>query len=92
MQPLSEISNGFYMVDVIQGTYRGRMMAIAPAHWQAFSLLSLAALAVLLKHLAAQVNLKRVLKQPRKSKAKTPPRVRDPKHPHVSTAKILSPG
>jgi len=41
---------------------------------------------------AAQVNLKRLVKQPRKSKSKTPPRVRDPKHPHISTAKLLSPG
>lgn len=82
----------FYLVDEIQGTYRGMMMAIPPEHWQPFRTMSLTEFAVLLKQLAAQVNLKRFLKQPRKSKAKTPPRVRDPKHPHVSTAKLLSPG
>lgn len=80
----------FYMVDEIQGTYRGMMIAIPPEHWQSFSDLSLIDLAGLLKQLAAQVNLKRFLKQPRKSKTKTPPRVKDPKHPHVSTAKLLS--
>ena len=82
----------FYVVDEIQGTYRGMMIAIAPEHWQCFSQLSLTDLAALLKHLAAQVNLKRFYKQPRKSKTKTPPRVKDPKHPHVSTAKLLSGG
>lgn len=80
----------FYVVDEIQGTYRGMMIAIAPEHWQCFSDLPLTNLAGLLKQLAAQVNLKRFRKQPRKSKTKTPPRVKDPKHPHVSTAKLLS--
>jgi len=80
----------FYVVDEIQGTYRGMMIAIAPEHWQCFRDLSLADLAGVLKQLAAQVNLKRFRKQPRKSKTKTPPRVKDPKHPHVSTAKLLS--
>jgi Transposase DDE domain len=82
----------FYVVDEIQATYRGMMITIAPEHWQCFNDLSLTALAELLKQLAAQVNLKRFYKQPRKSKTKTPPRVRDPKHPHVSTAKLLSGG
>ncbi|UBF30053.1 transposase (plasmid) [Kovacikia minuta CCNUW1] len=82
----------FYMVDELQGTYRGMMIAIPPQYWQPFRTMPLAELATLLKQLATQVNLKRFLKQPRKSKSKTPPRVRDPKHPHVSTAKLLSPG
>jgi hypothetical protein len=68
------------------------MIAIPSEHWQPFRTLSLTELAVLLKQLAAQVDLKRFLKQPRKSKSKTPARVRDPKHPHVSTAKLLSLG
>lgn len=82
----------FYLVDELQGTYRGMMIAIPPEHWQHFRTLALAEFALLLKQLAAQVNLKRFFKQPRKSKSKTPPRVRDPKHPHVSTARLLSPG
>jgi IS4 transposase len=81
----------FYLVDELQGTYRGMMIAIPAQHWQSFRTLSLAELAVLLKQLAAQVDLKRFLKQPRKSKSKTPARARDPKHPHVSTARLLSP-
>jgi hypothetical protein len=78
------------MVDEIQGTYRGMMIAIPPTSWQSFSELLLSELAVLLQQLATPVNLKRFLKQPRKSKTKTPPRTKDPKHPHVSTAKFLS--
>jgi hypothetical protein len=80
----------FDVVDELQGTYRGMMIAIAPEHWQCFRDLSTAALADVLKQLAAQVKLKRFLKQPRKSKSKSPPRIKDPNHPHVSTAKLLS--
>jgi hypothetical protein len=80
------------LIAVIQGTYRGMMIAIPPEHWQCFSVMSLTELAVLLKQLAAQVNLKQFLKQPRKSKTKAPPRVKNPKHPHVSTARLLSSG
>lgn len=80
----------FYVVDEIQGTYRGMMIAIAPNHWQCFSEMSLPNLTALLKDLAAQVNLKRFLKQPRITKTKPPLRLKDPKHPHVSTAKLLS--
>jgi Transposase DDE domain len=85
-----EMMSDFYIVDEIQGTYRGMMIAIPPEHWLCFGNLSLSELAERLKQLAAQVNLKRFRKQPRKSKTKTPPRVKDPKHPHVSTAKLLS--
>jgi IS4 transposase len=81
----------FYVVDEIQGTYRGMMIAIPPQHWQGFRILPLTQLAVVLQQLAAQVNLKRFLKQPRKSKSKTPLKVKDPNTPHVSTAKLLSP-
>lgn len=44
------------------------MIVIAPEHWQDFSKLSVAELVGLLKQLAAQVNLKRFLKQLRKPK------------------------
>jgi Transposase DDE domain len=80
----------FYVVDEIQGTYRGMMIAITPDHWQGFGAMPLSDLAILLQELAAQVNLKRFLKQPRKLKTKSPPRLKDPKQPHVSTAKLLS--
>ena len=64
------------------------MIAIPPEHWQGFQALSLIAMAQQLKALAKQVNLKQFRKQPRKPKKKS--LVRDPKKPHVATAKLLS--
>jgi Transposase DDE domain len=81
----------FYVVDEIQGTYRGMMIAIPPQAWLGFAHLSLTQLALHLQELAAQVNLKQFLKQPRNPKPPKPPLLKDPKHPHVSTAKLLSP-
>jgi hypothetical protein len=52
-----------------------------------------AELAGFLQTLAAKVKLERFLKAPpqKKKKKKQPPKY-DPKHPHVSTAKLLSGG
>jgi hypothetical protein len=80
----------FYVVEELQGTYRGMMIAIPPTHWGIFSDMTLPYLAALLKDLAAQVELKRFLKQPRKKKPPKKPLVADAKHPHVSTAKLLA--
>lgn len=82
----------FYMVDEIQGTYRGMMISIAEEHWRVFGEMGWPDVIEQLKELSAQVNLKRLLKQPRKKKTSQPKRVKDPKHPHVSTAKLLSQG
>lgn len=90
VEKVSAALSDFYVVDEIQGTYRGMMIAIPAEHWQGFSTLTEAQLATLLKQLATEVNLKRFLKQPRKPKVPKPPPVKDPKHPHVSTAKLLS--
>ncbi|HEY9619820.1 MAG TPA: IS4 family transposase [Crinalium sp.] len=91
VEKVSAALSDFYVVDEIQGTYRGMMIAIPQDAWQGLSNLSIAELAVLLQQLAAQVNLKRFLKHPRKPKTPKIPPSKDPKHPHVSTAKLLSP-
>ena len=85
----SALSN-FYVVEELQGTYRGMMIAIPSAHWGVFSEMTLPELAALLKAIATKVELKRFLKQPRKKKKKKKPLVADSKHPHVSTAKLLA--
>lgn len=85
----SALSN-FYVVEELQGTYRGMMIAIPPTYWSIFSDMTLPDLAAWLKDLAAQVELKRFLKHPRKKKKKKAPLVADAKHPHVSTAKLLA--
>jgi len=80
----------FYLVDEIQGTYRGMMIAIAPVHWRSFEFLSLPQLALLFGDLAARVNLKSFLKQPRSQKQKKPDLIVDRRHNHVSTARLLA--
>lgn len=91
LETVNQTLSDFYVVDEIQATYRGMMIAIPPKHWQPFSRMSLTDLAEQLKELATKVNLKRFLKQPRKKKTQQSKRVSDPKHPHVSTARLLSP-
>ncbi len=80
----------YYIVDETQGTYRGMMMAIAPEYWSVFTDFSLEQLAAPLPSLAVQVRLSSFLKQPRPPKKKKDPPQYDPRHPHVSTAKLLT--
>ena len=91
VETIEETVSDFYVVDELQGVYRGMMIAIPPEHWQSFQELSLIAMAAQLKALANQVNLKPFRKQPRKpKKKKKKPLVRDPQKPHVATARLLS--
>jgi Transposase DDE domain len=80
----------FYLVDEIQATYRGMMIAVPPPAWLCFGDFTLTNFILLLQDLASTVDLIRFLKQPRKEKKHKPSLVKDPKHPHVSTAKLLS--
>src|SRR4028119_841080 len=80
----------YYMVDEIQATYRGMMIAIPPENWSIFADFSLFEFASVLQDLAAQVRLSSFLKQPRAPKKKKYPPQYDPRHPHVSTAKLLA--
>jgi Transposase DDE domain len=80
----------FYLVDEIQGTYRGMMISLPPTAWLCFGDFALTDFVLLLQDLASKVDLTRFLKQPRQQKKNKPPLIKDPKHPHVSTAKLLS--
>lgn len=80
----------YYMVDEIQGTYRGMMIAIEPKQWQIFESFSTEQLVDVLQYLAAQVRLTNFLKQPRDPKKKKDPPICDPRHRHVSTARLLA--
>lgn len=80
----------FYLVDEIQGTYRGMAIAISAQTWQFFESVSLEELAQILLELAAGVNLSDFLKQPRGPKRKKDPPLIDPRHRHVSTARLLA--
>lgn len=80
----------YYMVDEVQGTYRGMMIAITPEHWSVFADFELKQFASILQDLASRVRLKSFLKHTRAPKKKKDPPKYDPQHPHVSTAKLLA--
>ncbi len=80
----------FYVVDEIQHTYRGMMIAIEPTGWQVFQAFTLAELTALLQQLAANVDLASFLKTPRRPKKKKPPLTAHRNQPHLSTARLLN--
>jgi hypothetical protein len=82
--------SGYYMADEISGVYRGMMIAVSADKWRVFRNLSQAELVALLRQLAANVKLSRFKKHPRGPKKPKQERVRDPKHPHISTARLLA--
>jgi hypothetical protein len=80
----------FYVVDEIQHTYRGMMIAIEPAHWSVFQSFTLIELTNILQQLAGMVHLKCFLKSPRGPKNKKLPLAAKRSQPHLSTAKLLN--
>jgi IS4 transposase len=79
----------YYLVDEIQGLYRGMMISIPAPHWQVFETFTVEEMGTVLQHLAHHVNLKRFLKATRGEKKKRPPLIVNPHHRHVSTARLL---
>lgn len=83
-----EVSN-YYIAAELETTSRGMMIAIPDQHWSVFGKMSPAQFAAVLLMLAGKVNLRHFKKHPRGPKRKPPKRTYDPKHPHVSTARLL---
>lgn len=79
----------YYLVDEVQATYRGMMIAIEPSHWLLFQSCSQDQLLDLLHTLAAQVRLAAFLKHPRSPKKNKPKPKRNPKQGHLSTHRLL---
>ena len=79
----------FYVVEEVQGTFRGMMIALPEPFWHPFETMPIETWVDTLKAWAAKVNLKRFASSPRGPKK--PPKTHnyDPKHPHVSTARLL---
>lgn len=82
--------SGYYIADEISGTYRGMMIAIPEEEWIVFRQYTQAELVKLLKQLATNVKLSAFRKHPRGPKKPAPKRISDPKHPHVSTARLIA--
>jgi len=89
-QVVEEKVSGYYLADELSGTYQGMMIAISPDEWKEFSLLTQRQLIAVMKKLSENVNLSRFLKHPRGPKKPGPKRKSDPKHPHVSTARLIA--
>ena len=79
----------FYLVEDVQGTFRGMMIALPPHNWQPFARMSVDTFSLSLKDWAAAIDLKRFKSSPRGPKKPKPKAKFDPKHPHVATARIL---
>ncbi|NJR63688.1 MAG: IS4 family transposase [Cyanobacteria bacterium CRU_2_1] len=88
---IDENLSDYYVVEDVQGTWRGLEIAILPEEWQPFQGMTNIAFAQYLRQLAERVNLQRFRKSkrgPKKAKAK---KNFDPNHPHVATARLLKP-
>jgi hypothetical protein len=90
VQKVQEEVSSYYLAEEVAGTYRGMMIALPAEQWEVFRALSVSRLAKILKELAGRVRLAAFRKHPRGPKKASPKRRSDPKHPHVSTARILA--
>ncbi|MFH1615414.1 MAG: transposase [Planctomycetota bacterium] len=87
---VEEKVSGYYLADEISATYRGMAIAISEDEWKEFRLLTHMQFIAILKKLSKNVSLSRFLKHPRGPKKPAAKRTGDPKHPHVSTAKLIA--
>lgn len=79
----------YYLTDEIAGVHRGMMIALPDQTWSQFESASAAAVAAELMAWAGNLNPAHYRKHPRGPKKPPPPRASDPRHPHVSTKKLL---
>jgi hypothetical protein len=87
---IEEQVSGYYLADEISGTYRGMMIALDAEQWIIFRQLPQSELIKFLKRLAKKVKLSAFRKHPRGPKKPVAKRKKDPKKPHVSTAKLIA--
>ncbi len=87
---IEEQVSGYYLADEISATYRGMMIALDADQWVIFRQLRPAELVRYLKKLAKKVKLSAFRKHPRGPKKPVMKRKKDPKKPHVSTARLIA--
>jgi Transposase DDE domain len=80
----------YHVTQEIRRTHAGMMVAIPLREWVHFRTMSAQDLALHLRQLATRVDLSKFKKAPTKPKKPKTPRKYDPKHPHISTAKVLA--
>lgn len=79
----------FYLVEEVQGTFRGMIIALPEPLWKPFAAMAIEPFTQALKDWAATIHLKRFMSSPRGPKKLNQKAKFDPKHPHVSTARLL---
>ena len=89
-QAIEQNFSGYYLAAELSNVYQGMMIAIPAPHWNVFSQLTQRGLIEVLQMLAHNVKLSRFQKHPRGPKKPTTKREADPKHPHVSTARLIA--
>ena len=82
--------SGYYLADELSTIYPGMMIAVSDDTWLIFRQFNEDELVDFLELLAKNVDMWRFKKSTRGPKKPAPKRKVDPKHPHVSTARILA--
>ena len=82
--------SNYYLTEEITMTYRGMMIAIPSQHWSIFHSMNQSQFCSTLQGLANKVKLSAFLSHPRGPKKKKKKPTYDPRHPHVSTARLLA--
>ncbi len=80
----------YYLGEELDATYQGMMIALPPEDWQDLGIMSLPQFSSLLQDWAGKVKLEAFTSTKRKPKKKKPKPPYDPRHPHVSTARLLA--
>ena len=82
--------SAYYLAEELDATYQGMMIALPPEDWSDLGSMDLTQFSSRLQDWANSVNLKAFTSSPRKPKKKKPKPPYDPRHPHVSTARLLA--
>ena len=85
----NEVS-GFYLAGHLGRTYEGLMIAVDEEEWKIFRTMSDQSFAATLLELARRVNLAKFKKHKRGPKKPRKRRVYDARHPHLSTARLIT--
>ncbi len=78
----------YYLGEELDATYQGMMIALPPEDWSDLGTMSLSQFSSLLQDWGQSVNLKAFTSTPRKPKKKKLKLPYDPRHSHVSTARL----
>ncbi|WP_414575393.1 hypothetical protein [Anabaena sp. CCY 9402-a] len=82
-------TNISHLVDEIQGTYKGMMIAIPASEWEIFKTVSIVRITQFLQQFATSVYLKEFFKATRGRKKPKLPVIYDSKQGHISTNRLL---